>query len=92
MPPPPILQRDRSGWHLVSQPRALLSAVRHDRFVNAPVELLLRAIGSADKPLEARDLQEQIHQAHPTGAHCGTDQVERQDQAIPALVAIIVAS
>ena len=77
-----LRHRDVFGWHLVRQTRALLLAVRHDRFFHATVDLLLRPIGSADKPIEARELQEQTHQANPTGAHLDTHQVERQDQAM----------
>jgi hypothetical protein len=34
----------------------------------------------ADKPIEARDPQEQTHEANPTGPHFGVDQVERHNQ------------
>ena len=77
-----LRHRDVFGGHLVSQARALLLAVRHDRLFHATVDLLLRPIGSPDKPIEARELQEQTHQANPTGTHFGTHQVDREDQAM----------
>ena len=77
-----LRQRDVFGGHLVRQTRALLVAVRHDRLFHVTVDLLLRPIGSPDKPIEARQLQEQTHQANPTGAHLDTHQMERQDQAM----------
>lgn len=77
-----LRQRDLLGWHLLSQARARLAAGCHDRFCNAMVDLLLRPLGGADKPIAARDLPSQTHQAHPTGPHFDTHQVDRQDQAM----------
>ena len=64
--------------------RALSSlAVRHDRLFNTAVDLLLRAIGGADKPIEARDLASNRHTRRiPQAPHFGTHQVDRQDQAM----------
>ena len=59
---------------------AFFLAVRHHRFFNVAVDLLLRPIGRADKPIEARELQQQTHQANPTGANLNTHHVECDDQ------------
>jgi len=75
-----LRQRDHFVGHLVSQTHAFLLAVRHDGLFYATVDLLLRAVGGADKPIEARELQEQTHQANPTGTHFGIHQVGRQHQ------------
>ena len=52
-----LRHRDVFGWHLASQARTLLVAVRHDRLFNTTVDLLLRPIGGANNPMQARDLQ-----------------------------------
>jgi hypothetical protein len=77
-----VCQRDCFRRHFVSQPLALFAAVRHDCFFNATVDLLLGSVRGPHKSIEARDLQEQAHQANPAGAHFGTDQVDRQDQSM----------
>jgi hypothetical protein len=64
----------------VRQAGARLTAVRHDGFFHAPVDPLLHAVGSADKPIEARDAQAQTHETNPTGPHFGVDEVERHNQ------------
>lgn len=73
-------ERPSFGWHLLRQPRALLVAVRHEGRFHTTVDLVLRPRGGAHTPLETRALQEQTHQAHPTGPHLDTHQVEPQDQ------------
>jgi hypothetical protein len=75
-----LRQRHRFGGHLVRQTGTLLVAVRHDRVFHTTVDLLLGPIGGADKPIEARDPQEQTPQANPTGPHFGINEVERQHQ------------
>jgi hypothetical protein len=75
-----LCYRDILGWHRASQARPLLVTVRHHSLFHATVDLLLRAIGGADKPMEACEPQEQTHQANPTGTHCGIHQVERSHQ------------
>jgi hypothetical protein len=77
-----LRHRDLFGGHLVRQPRALLVAVHHDGLFHATVDLVLRPIRGADKPIETRHLQQQTHQANPTGTHFGTHQMERQHQAM----------
>ena len=77
-----LCHRDGFGGPLASQARTLLLAVCHDGLFNATVELLLGPLGGTDKLMEARDLQEETHQAHPTGAHFRTHQVERQDESM----------
>ena len=77
-----LRQRDVFGGHLLRQTRALLLAVRHDRFFHVTVDLLLRPIGGPDKAIEARELQEQTHQANPTRTDFDTHQMEREDQAM----------
>jgi hypothetical protein len=54
--------------------------VRHQRFFTVTVDRLLRPRGRADKPMEARELQQQTPQAHPTGANLTTPHVECDDQ------------
>ena len=75
-----LRHRDGFGGHLTSQARTLLVTVRHDSRFHATVDLVRRAIGGADNPMEAREPQEQTHQANPTGPHVGLPQVERQHQ------------
>ena len=70
-----LRHRDVFARHLVRQPRALLVAVCHDGLFHMTVDLLLRPIRSPDKPIEARQLQHQTHQANPTGANLDTDQM-----------------
>ena len=74
-----LRHRDVFGWHLVRQACAFLAAVRHDGLFHTTVDLLLHAVGSADKPIKARDPQEQTHKTNPTGSHFGVDQVERHN-------------
>src|SRR2546423_9385266 len=73
---------DVFGWHLVRQTLALVAAVCHDRLLNATVDLLLGPIRSPHKSIQSRQLQYEAHQANPTGTHFGTDQVERQNEAM----------
>jgi hypothetical protein len=49
-----LRHRDIFGGHLVSQTCAFFLTVRHHCFFNVTVDLLLRPIGRADKPIEAR--------------------------------------
>jgi len=49
--------------------------VRHDGFFHVTVDLLLRAIGGAHKPIKACELQEQTHQANTTRANLNKDHV-----------------
>ena len=70
------------GRHLVSQARAFFLTVRHHRFFNVTIDLLLRPIRGADTSIEARELQQQTHQAHPTGTHFRPHHVERQHQSM----------
>src|SRR5262249_50053936 len=77
-----LRHRHRFGWHLVRQTGTFLLAIRYDRGFNAPVDLLLRPVGSADKPMEARELSQQTHQTNPTGPDFGTHQVYRQNQTM----------
>jgi hypothetical protein len=77
-----LRQRDVFGWHLVSQTRTFLLAVRRDRVFNVTIDLVLRPIRSADKPIETRELQEQTHQAYPTSAHFRTHQVDPEHQSV----------
>jgi hypothetical protein len=66
----------------VSQTRAFLLAVRRDRFFHVTVDLVLRPIRSADKPIETREFQEQTNQAYPTSANCRTHQVDPEHQSV----------
>src|SRR6266571_5456335 len=77
-----FIQRHRHLFrrHLVRQTCAFFLAVRHHRFFNVAVDLLLRPIGRADKPIEARELQQQTHQANPTGTNLNTHHVECDDE------------
>ena len=52
-----LRHRDLFGWHRLSQTCAFHVAIRHNRFFNATVDLLLRAIRGTDKLIEARELQ-----------------------------------
>jgi hypothetical protein len=74
--------RDVFGGHLVSQRRAFLVAGCHDGLFHATGDLRLRSLGGTDKPIETRALQDQTHQANPTGTHFGPHQLGRQDQAM----------
>jgi hypothetical protein len=78
-----LRERDRFGGHRVSQPCTLFLAVRHDRFFNATVHLLLGPIRRPHKPVETCQLHKPTHQTHPAGPHCGTHQMYREDQAMP---------
>jgi hypothetical protein len=77
-----LRHRDVFGWHLASQARTLLVAVRHDSLFNATVDLLLRPRGGADTPMETCEPHAQTHQAHPTGTHFGPHQVDRQNESM----------
>jgi len=77
-----LCHRDRFGWHLVTQAGALLLTVGHDRFFNATGDLLLRPIRSPHKPIEARELQEQTHEANPAGPNFSTHQMYPQNQSM----------
>ena len=77
-----LRQRDVFGRHLVSQTRAFLLAVRRDRFFHVTVDLVLRPIRSADKPIETRELQEQTNPAYPTSANFRTHQVDPEHQSV----------
>lgn len=44
-------------------------------FFHVTVDLLLRAIGGAHKPIKACELQEQTHQANTTRANLNKDHV-----------------
>jgi hypothetical protein len=77
-----LRHRDVLGGHLGRQAGALRAAVRDHGFFNTPVDLVLRPIRCADKPIKTRELSEQTHQANPTGADLDTDQVDRQDQSM----------
>jgi hypothetical protein len=66
----------------MSQACTLLVAVRHDGLLHTTVDLVLRPIRGANKPIQPRELQEQTHQANPTRAYLDTDQVDGQDQSM----------
>jgi len=71
-----ILRRgDLLRRHLLRQACCLLTLVCHDGFFNVTIDLLLRAIGGAHKPIEPRELQEQAHQANTTRANLNKDHV-----------------
>jgi hypothetical protein len=76
-----LRERDRFGGHLVRQPCTLFVAGRHDRFFNATLHLLLGPIRRPHKPVETCQRQEPAHQTNPAGPHCGTYQMDREDQA-----------
>jgi hypothetical protein len=65
----------------VRQPCTLFVAVRHARFFNATLHLLLGPIRRPHKPVETCQRQEQAPQTNPAGPHCGTYQMDREDQA-----------
>jgi hypothetical protein len=46
------------------------------------VDLLLGAIGGADKAIKAREFAQETHQAHATGTHCSAYQMSPKDQAM----------
>ena len=73
---------DVFGWHRAREACTLLLAVGHDGLLHTTVNLVLCPIRSADKAIEARELQEQTHQTNPTRAYLDTDQVDGQDQAM----------
>jgi hypothetical protein len=75
-----LRHRDVFGWHLVPETRTFLLAVGHDGLLHTTVDLVLRPIRGADKPIETCDPQEQTYEANPTGPHFGVDQVERHNQ------------
>ena len=68
------------GWHVAREARPLLLAIGHDGLLHTTGAVVLRPLRGADKPLEARDPQAQTDEAHPTGPHCGGDEVERHNQ------------
>jgi len=74
---PRFIERHRYLFrrHVLSQPCAFFVAVRHHRFFNMTVDLVLRPIGRADKPIETCELQKQAHQANPAGANLNTHEV-----------------
>jgi hypothetical protein len=71
---------DVFGWHFAREARTLLLAGGHDGLLPLAVDLVLRPLRGADKPIEARDPHEQTYEANPTGPHFGVDQVERHNQ------------
>ncbi len=77
-----IDQGDGFGGHVPCHPRAFLAAVSPDRLLHLPVDLLLSAIGRADKPIKAREFQEQAHQANATRTHFRTHQVYPEHQTM----------
>src|SRR5712691_1381314 len=73
---------DVCGWPRAREACTLLLAVGHEGLLHTTVNLVLCPIRSADKAMEARERQEQTHQANPTRAYLDTDQVDGQDQAM----------
>src|SRR4030095_1535342 len=65
-----LLLRHRALFrgHLLRQAGCLLPAVGSYGFFNAAVDLLLRALGSAHKPIEPRHGQPETEQPNPAGA------------------------
>jgi len=74
--------RDGFGGHVFGSTRAFLVPIRPDGLLHLPVDLVLRPIGSRDKAIKAWELQEEAHQAHATGADCGTHHVYPEDEAM----------
>ena len=50
-------QRDGFGGHVLCQPCAFLLAIPHNRFLHLAVDLLLDAIGSSNKAIEACEFE-----------------------------------
>jgi hypothetical protein len=71
-----LLLRHRALFrgHLLRQAGCLLPAVGSYGFFNAAVDLLLRALGSAHKPIEPRHGQPETEQPNPAGANLDTHQ------------------
>jgi hypothetical protein len=75
-------QGDGFGGHVPGQQRAFLAAVSHDRLLHLAVDLLLGPIRRADKPIKARELQEQAHQTNATRPNFGAHQMYPENQAM----------
>src|SRR5262245_34525723 len=74
-------QGDGFGGHVLCPPCACLLAIPHERLLHLTVDLLLGAIGGADKAVKARAGEQETHQANATSTDLDTDQVDGQDQA-----------
>jgi hypothetical protein len=59
-----------------------LASVSHDGRFHLTIDRLLGPVGGRDKAIEASELSQQTHQAHPTGPDVGTSQVDGEHQAM----------
>jgi hypothetical protein len=75
-------QGDGFGGHVPCQPGTFLAAIRHDRLLHLPVDLVLRPISGADKAIETRELPQQTYQANATRPDFSAHQGEPEDQAM----------
>src|SRR5262245_23412673 len=69
-------------WHLLSQARLLLMLGGPHGFFHVTVHLLLGPIRRPHEPVQARQLQQQTHQANAASSHLDTHHMPCQDETM----------
>ena len=67
---------DDFAGHVLGQARGFSLAVIDDGLFDLKVDLLLRSIGSGDKPVQTREVEQETDQTNATSTDLDTDQME----------------
>jgi len=77
-----LADRGLLSFHARRKTRTLLGTELGQSRLDLHGQPLLRSVGRCDERAKARQLDEQAHQADPTGAHPCHDQVSSHDEAV----------